>query len=225
MKIKLNLSGAEVAGATELEKTDAGFGGEFDRALAVVRRGAVEELSNALGCVGAVYYDFSILNRSENTMKSTGQRVLLVVGVPWNGALEKSPIDVMNEMRNRFRDLAAAGLFLFDQDSAKLDRVDRSKLIDKSEDEIEKLIHSASLYADNCDLAGVVTVSSLGMYRNISGNERRQFYLCSDDNRLVALQRLSSYLACPSCFPLHIVDTSVPGFGYANLFKSDSVTG
>jgi hypothetical protein len=233
MKIKLNLPGAGVsAKAVESEKADAGFSGEFDRVLAVVRRGSVGGLSEVLGDVGSVYYDFSILRRSNwcmdnvlNTMKTTRQRVLLVVGVPCNASMEITPIYVMNEMRVRFNGLAAAGLFLFDQDSAKLDLVPRSEFNEKSDENVKELIESDSLYADNCDLAGVVKVASLGMYSNVLSNPRRLFYICSDDNRLAARQRLSSYLALyankehSNYFPLNIVDTSVTGFSYTNLFQ------
>jgi len=233
MKIKLNLPSVGVSPeAAESEGIDAGSSGEFDRVLAVVRRGAVENLSTALGDVGSVYHDFSALRRSScysdnvlSTMRNTEQRVLLVVGVPFNAALEKTPIFVMNEMRAEFVELSTAGLFLFDQDSAKLDLVFRPEFNEKSDEQVQELINSASLYADKCDLEGVVRVVNLGMYKNIFNNRKRQFYICSDDNRLAACRRLESYLGLygnnrsSNYFPLKIVDTSVPGFSYANLFQ------
>lgn len=197
MKIKLNLPSVGVSPeAAESEGMDAGFSGEFDRVLAVVRRGGRER--QVLGCMrnygldelnGIVFPNpHSLLNSGDLVrFGASRERILLLLGVPvFNHSLPITIVDVINCARRRLSNMTL--VVFVDADSA-------TKIYQKDGVLLEISSTGCIDYGDDL----IVTVSMEKVFAELRA------------------------LVCVSGSPLYIVDTSDSNFpGYDKLFvKAD----
>ncbi len=187
-------------------------GVEANSIVGVVRGSKIEQIKRELP-EARLYSEVTSLGR-DNCLGKVRGAVSLIVGVPFNRALQYTPGYVMNALRDAFRDRVREAVFLVDPDSAMLDLVRRSDLEELDPTILEQKIMDKRLFADNCDLNGIIQVASVGQFQELS--RERALYLEYEGNREAEMRSLKVYVKLEQ--NVSIVYTDAPGFSYAKLF-------